>query len=1491
MEGGDLRVSIVEERVVSIKFDNAAFERGVKTTLDSLATLNKGLQMQGATKGLEDLNSTANKFSLKNIEDGVSGIASKFTAMSVVAITALSKITSAAIDSGTQLVKSLTIDPIKSGLDEYETNLNSIQTILSNTQWQHTGLADVNDALQQLNHYADLTIYNFSEMARNIGTFTAAGVKLQVSVDAIKGIANLAAISGSSSLQASTAMYQLSQALATGTVKLMDWNSVVNAGMGGKVFQDALKETARVHGVAVDKIIKEEGSFRDSLHKGWLTSSILTETLQKFTGDLTASQLKAMGYNDKQIAGILKMGKTAQDAATKVKTFSQLINTLQEAAGSGWAQTWQLIFGDFEEAKTLFSGVYNVLGGFITASSNARNKVLADWKELGGRKSIIQSISNVFNALISVLVPVRDAFRQIFPPLTGKKLMELTIALQRFTENLRLTISASDKIKRTFAGVFAVFHIVWTIVTELVKTLFHLVGAVSDNSGGFLSLTAKVGDFLVKLDKAITSGTGLTKFFDKLRTVLAAPLQLLGWISDKIGELFGGAKKAAEGVGELGDAVGNRLTTRLATLKGIGDKIHDLFEKLTGMFHKTGGASDGLGKKISDLIDKIGPKIVEAISHIKFNNVLDALNTGLFAVIALAIQRFLKNGLSITGILNIGGSGGLLTSITKTFGELTNTLKAMQAQLKANALIKIAAAIAILTASMVALSLINSDKLTGALVAISVMFTELSAAGVVLDKFASSAGLLKMPFITASLILLAVAIDVLSIAVVKLAKLDWDSLLRGLTGLTVVMGALLAMVKLMPDDKQLIATGAGLVVLAGAIALLVKSVTDLAALSWEDLAKGLLGTAALLGALLLFTKFSEVDKGGLLQGAGIALLALGIGMIADAVVKLSNLSWTEIAKGLLGLAGALAIVVGSLELLPPAAILGGAGMLVVGLTLSTTADTLKQLGDMSWSEILRGLTAMLGTLAIMTAALYVVPPTAPLAAAGLYVAALAMVKVGDVMSAFGAMDWGAIGKAMVALAGSLTVISVALIAMTGSLGGAAALLVVAGALAVIVPIFKALGAMSWGNILTGIGALALLFTVLGVASAVIAPVIPALLGLAGAVALLGIGLLAAGAGVLAFSVGLTALALIGEKGADAIVKMVTKMAELIPMLMVKLAEGMIAFGNVISTAGETIFKVLVTVITSFLTAIDTLAPKIIDTLFKLLMKLLDTLVSYVPKMTDAGLKILIGFLEGVAKNIGRVVTAATDVMVAFLNTIGKQNARLVDAGFQAIIDFINGVTKAVDKNSEKMGKAGGDLAVAIIKGMAKGILAGIGEVTSAAKKAAKAALDAAKDFLGIHSPSKKFEEEVGKTSMQGLARGFDRYSTLVTDAATAVGTDAMHSLQNTLASISEAVKSDMDMMPTIRPVLDLSNIKAGSGQIDSMLRTRPFTVDGTYSQAQAVSADVADRLVRQAELDDARLRPDIKFEQNNYSPKALSEAEIYRQTNNQLSKIKEAVAP
>ena len=370
----------IDERVVSMQFDNKQFETNVRTSMSTLEKLKQSLNLSGAAKGLDNVNAAAKNCNLSPLGNAVETVKLKFSALEVMAVTALSNITNSAVNAGKRIISELTINPIKTGFKEYETKLDSIQTIMSNTASKGKTMEDVTRVIDELNTYADKTIYSFQEMTRNIGTFTAAGVGLEKSAAAIQGIANLAAASGSSSQQTSTAMYQLSQALATGTVKLMDWNSVVNAGMGGEKFQEALKATAREHGVAIDAIIKRNGSFRDSLQEGWLTADILNETLRKFTVEGAKEYAQAMlasgKYTQEQADALIREAQAMEDAATKVKTFTQLWDTLKEAAQSGWGQTWEIIVGDFEEAKELWTSVSDTLGGIIGRSAEARNKLL-----------------------------------------------------------------------------------------------------------------------------------------------------------------------------------------------------------------------------------------------------------------------------------------------------------------------------------------------------------------------------------------------------------------------------------------------------------------------------------------------------------------------------------------------------------------------------------------------------------------------------------------------------------------------------------------------------------------------------------------------------------------------------------------------------------------------------------------------------------------------------------------------------------------------------------------------------------------------------------------------------------------------------------------------------------------------------------------------------------------------------------------------------------
>lgn len=398
----------VDNRVVEMQFDNKNFETNVKTSLSTLEKLKQSLNLKGASKGLEGVQAAASKCDLSGLSNGITTVQSHFSALQIAGVTALATITNQAVLAGERMIKALTLTPVIDGYKEYETQMNAVQTILANTQKEGTNVAIVNKYLDELNTYADKTIYNFTEMTRNIGTFTAAGVKLDTSVSSIKGIANLAAVSGSTSQQASTAMYQLSQAIASGTVKLMDWNSVVNAGMGGQVFQDALIRTSEHLQTGAKAAISAKGSFRESLSTGWLTVDVLTQTLDQFaTAADTQEEYEAavkkfveQGYTQEEAKQMADMAKTAGDAATKVKTFTQLIDTLKEALGSGWTKTWQLIIGDFEEARSLWTSVSDVLSEIINSVSDARNQLL--------ESALGKSFSGLYESITGVIEPALE---------------------------------------------------------------------------------------------------------------------------------------------------------------------------------------------------------------------------------------------------------------------------------------------------------------------------------------------------------------------------------------------------------------------------------------------------------------------------------------------------------------------------------------------------------------------------------------------------------------------------------------------------------------------------------------------------------------------------------------------------------------------------------------------------------------------------------------------------------------------------------------------------------------------------------------------------------------------------------------------------------------------------------------------------------------------------------------------------------------------------
>lgn len=1359
----------IDERVVEMRFDNKQFEQNVQTSISTIEKLEKSLNLKGASKGLEDVNAAAKNCNMTPLSNAVETVKMRFSALEVMAVTALANITNSALNAGKNIVSALTIDPIKTGFQEYETQINAVQTILANTQHEGTNLQQVNRALDELNTYADKTIYNFTEMTRNIGTFTAAGVNLQTSVDSIKGIANLAAVSGSTSQQASTAMYQLSQALAAGKVQLMDWNSVVNAGMGGKVFQDALIRTSELLGTGAKQAIAANGSFRESLTKtGWLTTEVLTETLKQFAGAYDEADLIAQGFSESQAKEIAQMAKTAEEAATKVKTFTQLWDTLKESAQSGWTQTWEILIGDFGEAKDLLTEISDSIGGVISKTAEARNAVLSSglssgWKQLldqgiadeagyieaieevarkngdafdkmvadsedftdalkkglkegvissdtlteavynlqdkmsgmseeelkaagytsemveqiesldsglrngsismdeftekilrpSGRENLIQALWNAAQGLMSVVTPMKEAFREIFPPMTGDQVYNLTVGLQELTEKFKIGEETANNLKRTFKGVFALFDIGLQGVKALVGGFADLIGYVAPAGDGILGFTASIGDFIVGIDEAIKSSDAFNKAIEGignfLKPIADGVKTFVKTVVDAFGEF---ANVDTSGLDNFAD----KVQTRFEPFVKLGELVKKAFEGIIGIVEKAAPVLSKLGSIVANAFGNLGEAILTAFDTASFDPILDLINTGLFSAILIGVKKFIDSLSEITE-----NGGGILGSFKDILDGVKGSLEAWQSNLKAGTLLKIAGAMAILTAAIVALSLVDSEKLNASLGALSVLFVELLGSMAIFEKIMNGAAIKGMGQLTIAMIGMSTAVLILAGAVQKLSGLDWDELLKGLVGVAGLSAILVASATaLSKTSKGLIKGSAGLVVFAAAIRVLVGAVEDLGELDAGSLAKGLIGVGVLCTELALFLRATDLDGMGVLKGTGLVLLAASINILADAVGAFGNLDVSKLIQGL----SAVAVVLTELAVFTKVTanakhvVSTATAMTILGAAMLVFGEAVEKMGNLSWGEIGRGLTTMAGSLAAVTVAMNLLPNGMISKATGMVEVGAALLIIGEAVRNMGGMSWDEIARGLVTLAGSMTILVVALNAMKTALPGAAAVLTVSAALAIFTPVLKSLGNMSWESIAKGLVALAGSFTVLGVAGVALGPLTPAILGLSAAIAVLGVGCLAAGAGILAFSTGLSALAVSGAAGAASLVVAVSSILSLIPLLFESIGEGILSLAGVIANGGPAIAEAFTVLVLAAVEALVTAVPAVVDGLFVLIDSVLSALVEHTPTIVEQLFDILIGIIQAITTKLPELIKAGVELLMAF---------------FDGVIDALSGI--------------------------------------------------------------------------------------------------------------------------------------------------------------------------------------------------------------------------
>ena len=1049
----------VDSKVVEMSFDNRQFEQNVGTSLSTLDKLKQALKFDGVAKGMEEVNNATKGVQMAGLGTAVETVQAKFSAMEVVAMTALSNITNSAVNAGKQLIKSFTVDPVKDGFAEYELKMGSVQTIMASTG---ESVETVNGYLNELNAYSDKTIYSFKDMTSNIGKFTNAGVDLNTAVAAIQGISNEAARSGANAQEASHAMYNFAQAMSSGVVKLLDWRSIEGANMATVEFKQQLIDTAVAMGTVVKEgdhyvstttnmqgkvsdTFKASSKFTDSLQAQWLTTEVLTETLSHYSTDIRDAStnvedyekhLKEVGYTDEQIKSIEELGIASFDAATKVKTFSMMMDTLKEGVGSGWAQTFELMFGNLEEAEELWTNVTNVIGGFINASAKARNDLLQEWRDNEGRETLITALSDAFKGLMTVITPIKEAFRDIFPPMSGKRLAEITKAFAKFTSRMKLDSTSMENLKNTFRGLFAILSLFPKVFGLVTKAIFPAQTATGGLLSVILKVTGAIGNVIANVIQWIEQNQILEGIISGIASVAVPVFEA---IKNAVTNAY---KSVSEFVkanvslpdfskfNSIGDVFGyiweqiKNLVDNLPSIEGVGSTIKGVFDKILGSFGSSSeagaeavggigsmfttflGDSEDLKTKAMTATAAFAEGVMQGLATLDIEKILSVAKVGLLGYIVLQIAGILRNVRVLIGGFKDAAKNvkKIPKQITGILDKVKGTIVSYQNDIRANILLKVAIAIGILTASIIALTFVDSQKLANVAVDLALVIGVLAILAAVIGKIVNGMGdkdenplvgvldkfltgikkaakkAMSIVSKAAAFTLIAAAVAILAGVFIKLSTMkdDMNGALAA-TGIMLAIGVgLVALAKYLNKvtDKMDIKQGAAILLIAMSVSKLAKTFMALSKLKWGQLAVGVVGLGAIMfmfGKLSKFLANNDVKK----AGVGLGIITLAILALVPVIILFGSMSETAM-KGV--------IVVG-----------------IMGAVLSGIVALAGLIGDKLDDKIMKGVLPMLalaGVIAILAPAIALLGAIAPVAEKGLLIIAGALA----VLVAFGAVS-------------------------------------------------------------------------------------------------------------------------------------------------------------------------------------------------------------------------------------------------------------------------------------------------------------------------------------------------------------------------------------------------------------------------------------------------------------------------------------------------------
>lgn len=1158
----------VDSKVVEMRFDNKNFEKNVKQSMTTLDKLKQALKLDGATNGLTAVEQRANSIKFHGLADTIDKVADKFSGLSMVGTMAMIRISQSVANAGINMVKSLSVDNIMSGWQKLQQKANSMSTLIS----QGYDTSVVEEQLEKLNWFSDETSYNFTDMIDNIAKFTATGKGLEDSVTAMQGIALWAAKSGQNAQKASAAMYQLSQALGAGYMRKEDWKSIQNASMDTAEFRKQTLDVAiamgKVKKVGTDtyqsllgnKMKFTQQQFAESLTEGqWFTSDVMMEVYKKYAKasdqmkkaidimsedhdvTLTAGQMikaydalknntfdaflkeeeiddeKAISALKNMVSGFDEFGISTFRAGQEYRTFNDTLDATKDAVSTKWMNIMETLIGNIDAQKKLWTTIGEQFYDWFAAPLDDLQELLNRWVDMGGRNSLHEALGNIGSAIGAITKPIKEAWDEIFPPMTAKRLTELTNKFKEFTASLKISGKTADAIKSIFRAFFSIIKTGLSVVKTFGKALFTLIGVFRP-----------LGELV------ITAVGFLSKWVDKT----AEAARNSKWLSNTVNTVVEAIKKFA-------NAAGNMLKKLLS------------YESALNFFK-------GLFNLIKNVGLAIGKFLGGIIRNGDLNQVMKLVNSGLISAALIKLQGVFK---SFKGVAD--NAAGILESVK-------GILESYQKDIEAKTLIKIASAVAILAGSIWVLSSIDGASLVKGIGAMGLLMTELMLCFKVLTKMGEDKIYARSSL---ALISLSLSLLILGSAIKKIGSLSFGQMITGLIGLAGAMGVLTAAIHLLPDDGKTKKKTKGLIALS--LSLLIMSVA--------------------------LKKIGSMDLLSIIKGLTTMLISLG----------------------------GMAFILSKIN--PEGALRKSIAMLVLANSLIILAGALKILGSMSWGEIGRGLTAMAGSLTILTIVMNLLPKNGGIfKSIGLLAAVISMIVLAGALKILATMNWEEIKRSLVAMGGALTILVVAMkilgSSIGGSLAGAGSLLIASAALIELAIGLKILASIKPDKMVKALLGLAAALTILGIAGALLSKVAGGLLMVAGAAALFGVAAVALGVGLGLIAAGISALALALSAGTTAIVAglsaIILGIVGLIPEIVKTLGLAIIEFCKVIIECAPLIAKALGTVLLEAVKMLKDFVPPIVTAILDLFIQTIRAVTDRVPELIMSIAELLSAIFKG-----------------------------------------------------------------------------------------------------------------------------------------------------------------------------------------------------------------------------------------------------------------------